>query len=350
MKTNTTLFAILLVTILSGCGGGGGGSSQSQESNPAVYTVSTLSLNGYTLNQPAGITVDANGDLYVADAGANLILKIALAVNNTANVNTVLGGGGTDYSFCLSSALDAPSGVVLDSDNHLYVTETNKALVRYADCTVAPGSSAQYGSPDASLTLSSPGGLAIHGSRLYVADTGNHIIRRITDNGAHSGTTTTFAGTSNGYVNGSSGIAAFSQPTGVAVTSTGKVFVADTNNCAIRMIASGRVSTFAGSLPNATCGSVDGTQTNARFDHPTGLAVDKNDNLYVADTTNNMIRRITPQGVVTTIAGSGSAGTGDGVGTSATFNAPTSLVVGPSGHIFVVDAGSSTIRKITVTH
>ncbi len=359
MKTFKTLSAILLTATLLACGGGGGGgaSNPSNNSTTTSYVVSTLVLSPQLTAPSAisGISIDSQGNLYVADSGANLVRKITNVNNSPLNVSTVLGGGNTSYSSCLNSLLDSPYGIVIDSSSHIYVTESNKTVVRYADCTASTTFSQEYGSLTAGLTLLNPRGVALYGSTLYVSDAGNYKIRAITDNGAHSGVTATLAGTSNGYVNGAAGTSAFSVPTGIAVASSGIVFVADTNNCAIRMISSGQVSTFAGSGPNnlgtgpVACGSADGTGTAALFDHPTGLAIDASDNLYVADSVNNRIRRITPQGVVTTIAGSGGSGSTDGAGSSATFNTPTGITIDSSGAVFVVDSGSNKIRKITVT-
>lgn len=339
---------------LLGCGSSGGGSvsNSPQGSSTTSYVVSTVNLgNPNPLNAPVGIALDGLGDLYVTDAGANLVRKIT-NVSSSPIVSTILGGGGTDYSFCLNSRLDSPNGIAVDSTNKIFVAEVNKALIRYADCTINPSVSAQYGSAGAGLTLVSPRGVALRGSNLYVADTGSNLIRVIANNGGTSGTTSTLAGTSSGYVNGATGVAAFSGPTGVAVTSSGNIFVADTNNCAIRLISSGQVSTFAGAQPSAggagICGSSDGTTTAALFDHPTGIAVDGNNNLYVADTANNKIRRISADGVVTTIAGSGALGSADGNASIATFSGPTGIVVATSGTIFVVDSGNSKLRKITV--
>jgi sugar lactone lactonase YvrE len=358
MKTIKPFLVILLTALVSACGGGGGADAsgnQSPSSDSSRYVVSTLSLNN-PLTSPSGVSLDMQGNLYISDTGANLIRKISNVNNSTVtSFLGIAGGGGTDYSSCNNSNLYSPYGIVVDSSGHLYVAERGKPLIRYSVCTSSSSTSAEYGTDAVGLTLSSPSGIALFGSNLYVADTGNHKIRLITNNGAGSGSTATLAGTSNGYVNAISASAAFSQPTGVAVDSSRNVFVTDTNNCAIRMISTaGVVSTFAGSGPNnsgtgpSSCGSSDGTTTSARFNYPTGIAIDGSNNLYVADTVNNQIRRITPQGVVTTIAGSGISGSSDGIGSSATFNVPTGIVVDASGNIFVVDSGSRNIRKISV--
>lgn len=347
MKKFFSLSSLLISAALLGCGSGGGStfSSSQQNVSATAYVVSTVVLDT-SLNAPSGIAVDGLGDLYVTDTGANLVRKVTNINNTTAHVSTILGGGGTDYSFCLNSRLDAPYGIALDNTNNIFVAEVNKTLIRYADCSTNPSVSAQYGSIAAGMALSSPRGVALLGTNLYVSDTGNHLIRVIANQGGSNGTTTTVAGTSNGYVNGATGVAAFSGPTGIAVTSSGNIYVADTNNCAIRLISSGQVSTFAGARTGA-CGSSDGTTTAALFDHPTGIALDASNNLYVADTLNNKIRRISADGVVTTIAGSGNRGSADGNASSATFYGPTGVTVDASGNIFVVDSGNNKIRKIT---
>lgn len=359
MKTIKTFFVILLTTALAGCGGDGGGGGGDPRvnsgggSNGPIYTVSTLTLDQALSSTPSGLTIDTNGNLYVADTGSNRIKKIQNLSNSTVNVSSVLGGGFTDYNTCSGSLLNSPYGVAVDSAGMLYVAESNKTAVRYADCRVSPGVSAEYGTIGGSQALANPSGIALSGSFLYVADTDNKLIRKITSNGVHSGVSSTLAGIgTNGYVNGDAlTVAVFSSPTGIAVSSSGDVFVTDTANCAVRKISAGQVSTLAGAGPGLTsCGSTDGTATAARFDHPTGIALDPNSgDLYVADTVSNKIRRITQQGVVTTIAGSGVSGSADGTGTSATFNTPTGIAVDSNGHVFVAEYASGKIRKITVT-
>lgn len=353
MKHFFRISSLLISTALLGCGGGGGGGEEAQgDAESASYAVSTLNLD-QVLTNPSGIVLDGQGSLYVADTGADVVQKISNIASTSSTVTRILGVSGrtgTDYSSCTNSNLYAPYGIAIDSSGHLYVAERDKTMVRYADCTPSANFSAEYGSTGVGLLNAS--GIALQGSDLYVADSGNHLIRLISSNGGASGTTSTLAGTSNGYVNGASNISAFSMPTGVAVSSSGSVFVADTNNCAIRKITSGLVSTFAGAGPNnagtgpVSCGSSDGVGTDARFNFPTGIAIDSSNNLYVADTANNKIRRITPEGVVTTIAGSGAIGSADGQGDVATFDTPTGIATDSRGNIYVVDLGSSKIRRI----
>jgi sugar lactone lactonase YvrE len=188
---------------------------------------------------------------------------------------------------------------------------------------------------------------------IYVADTGNHTIRKVTI----AGVVTTFAGTagSAGSLNGTGNAALFNNPQGVAVDSSGNVYVADTGNHTIRKITpAGAVTTLAGT-PGIS-GSTDGTQGSGGvpplFYLPSSVAVDSSGNVYVADTRNYTIRKITAAGVVTTIAGSvGNVGSTDsptGPTTTARFNSPEGVAVDSSGHVYVADTGNHTIRKITL--
>jgi len=192
----------------------------------------------------------------------------------------------------------------------------------------------------------SPLGLALDSSgNLYLADQGNDTIRMIASNAA----VTTLAGLarSSGSTNGTGGNARFYFPVGVATDTSGNVYVADTDNHTIRKIAPGGVvSTLAGlaGFPGYT----DGVGNGARFNYPDGVTVDAAGNVYVADTSNELIRKITPGGVVTTVAGTVfTSGTNDGTGAAALFNGPKGLALDSSTNLYVADTGNDTIRKIT---
>jgi sugar lactone lactonase YvrE len=176
---------------------------------------------------------------------------------------------------------------------------------------------------------------------IYVADANLNVIRKIS-----KGVVTTLAGNvEKGAKNGQDTAARFQYPTGVVADRAGNVYVADFVNNMIRKITpSGLVSTFAG---NVNSGSDDGLGTDARFTLPYSLAIDANDFIYVADTYNNRIRRITPDGMVTTFAGSGAPGRTDGVGKAATFRVPYSIAIDKDGDMYVADQGNNCIRKIT---
>jgi len=185
---------------------------------------------------------------------------------------------------------------------------------------------------------------------VYVADTNNYTIRKITS----AGVVTTLAGTAGvfGYADGTGSAAQFTYPYSVAVDSTGSnVYVADLSNQSIRkiVVSTGAVTTLAGS-PNNGCGYADGTGTAASFCNPEGVAVDSSGNVYVSDTGYSIIRKITSAGVVTTVAGTpGVYGSADGTKASAQFNNPWGIAVDKTKNLYVSDYNNSTIRKITAT-
>jgi sugar lactone lactonase YvrE len=150
---------------------------------------------------------------------------------------------------------------------------------------------------------------------------------------------------STGSANGTGTAASFNRPISVAVDSSGNVYVADSYNHSIRKITSGGVvTTLAGS---GSIGSTNGTGTAASFNYPLGVAVDSSGYLYVADTDNHLIRKITPAGVVTTLAGSGSSGNANGSSTAASFNNPSGVDLDSSGNVYVGDRDNHLIRKIS---
>lgn len=179
-------------------------------------------------------------------------------------------------------------------------------------------------------------------NNIIVVDRSNHKIRKITADG----TVTTIAGTGAiGTLDGSALTATFRYPDGAVTDSQGNIFISDQSNHKIRKLATdGMVSTFAGS---GVAGFLDGTGTTAKFYYPAGMAIDANDNLYVADYSNHRIRKITPSGVVTTYAGLATVGAIDGNVSVAQFNGPTGVGVDALGNVFVADYNNHKIRKIT---
>lgn len=286
-------------------------------------------------NLPSGIGADAVGNIYVSDFGSGAIRKISPA----ANVNTI-------------ANTNSPSGLALDNQGNIYVTDfyINKILkiTPTGVSSVFAGSGA-IGSTDGTgnaASFNAPGGIAIDVSgNIYVADQQNNSIRMISS----AGVVKTIAGTgAAGANNATTGLAAtFNNPDGLAIDKQGNIYVADTKNNMIRKIATdGSVTTFAGSGAN---GKSDGLKTAASFNYPTGLAIDALGNLFVADYKNHAIRKITPDGQVTTVAGDGSAGSANGIGAAATFNYPIGLAFDSSGNLFITDFGNYLVRKINLT-
>jgi sugar lactone lactonase YvrE len=198
----------------------------------------------------------------------------------------------------------------------------------------------------AEARFKAPAGLAVDGAgNVYVADTDNHIVRKISP----AGVVTTLAGAPGavGAADGAGAAARFSSPGGVAVDNSGNVYVADTSNHVIRKIApTGVVSTFAGSA--GVEGSDDGNRATARFYFPGGVAVDSTGNVFVADTYNSTVRKITSKGVVSTLAGkAGNVGSADGSGASAGFAHPVGIAIDNAGNVLVVDGNNHAVRKIT---
>ncbi|MCL2726552.1 MAG: NHL repeat-containing protein [Polyangiaceae bacterium] len=220
---------------------------------------------------------------------------------------------------------------------------------QYVVTTLAgTGDAGSADGPGDTATFNHPWGIAIGpDSSLYVGDNFNQRIRKV----AINGTVSTYAGTgSGGYADNNCANATFGNPEGIAADKAGNVYVADASNHVIRKIMSTsttcQVSTLAGK--GGTAGSADGVGTEASFNFPRGLTVDTSGNVYVADRVNNKIRKVTPAGVVTTVAGSGIAGHTDGAAMSATFNQPAGIAVdATAGALYVAENNNNDIRKIT---
>ena len=217
-------------------------------------------------------------------------------------------------------------------------------LTPYAITTLA--GQCPYGSADGPGSVArfrDPGGVAVDGAGIiYVADANNNTIRMISP----TGVVMTLAGSAGqaGSADGTGNAARFNGPEGVAVDGAGNVYVADTNNQLIRKISpAGVVTTLAGS-PGQN-GTADGTGSAARFYLPYAVAVDGGGNIYVADYGNNTIRKISPAGVVTTLAGSaGQSGSVDGTGSSALFNGPNGVAVDSGGNVYVADTHGCPVK------
>ncbi|MDB5765822.1 MAG: hypothetical protein JWQ61_636 [Collimonas fungivorans] len=268
-----------------------------------------------------------------------------------ANVTTLAGSGnpGRADAIGVAASFFNVNGVAADASGNVYVGDTGNNLIRViapsgAVTTLAgSGTAGSVNGTGAAASFNGPSGIAVDVSgNVYVADTTNNLIRKVTPGGV----VTTLAGSgATGSMNGAGSAASFSLPTGVAVNAAGNVYVADGGNNLIRMITpAGMVTTVAGNL---TRGSADGAGAAASFSVPAGVALDASGNLYVADRMGSLIRKVTSAGLVTTLAGNGSFDSKDGVGSAASFSQPNSVAVDTQGNVYVADTGNRLIRMIT---
>ena len=286
---------------------------------------------------PFGVAVDSSGNVYVADTENSRIREIT----PTGVVSTLAGSTeGFADGTGTAAQFNSPYDVAVDSSGNVYVADTENSRIR----KITPAGVVSTLAGDGSTAqFNNPLGVAVDSSgNVYVADTSNHCIRKITPGGMVS----TFAGTgTSGHADGTGTTAQFKNPLGVAVDSRDNVYVADYSNNRIRKITpGGMVSTLAGS---GTEGYVDDTGSTAQFKSPTGVAVDSSGNVYVTDFSNHRIRKITPAGVVSTFAGTGTRAHADGTANKAQFNYPSGVAMDSRGNVYVADARNNRIRKIT---
>jgi uncharacterized protein (TIGR03437 family) len=333
---------------------------------------------GAQMNFPTGLAIDSSSNLYIADAVNLRVRKIA-----GANISTVAGSGVLSYSgdtrSPLLAQLNAPNAVAIaqpsSTSTVLYIADTGNNVVRSViSPLVGPGPSGQIiltyagngqpgfggdGGAASSAQLNAPQGItaapyAQAGSiqvagTVYIADTGNNRIRAVASNGVIS----TYAGSGTAGFGGDGGAAGSAQlytPTGLAVDSSNNLYIADYNNNRIRRVSNtGVITTVAGNGSQGFSGD-GGPAVNARLNLPQAVAVDAAGNLYIADSGNNRIRLVTPNGIITTVGGTGMPGfSGDGGSPlAANIGNPSGIAVDSSGALYITD-GSSRIRKIYPT-
>lgn len=330
-------------------------------------TIETLATgvpwSGVELNYPFQIGTDTAGDVFVADSNNFMVRK---AVKSSGLVNFFAGNGTPGYlgdgGAATSAELRYVYGVASNgAGTNIYVSDTNNCLIRnvsagnintFAGFVVSGSPRCGYTGDSGSATgaeLSSPYGVAVDSKgAVYVADTANHVVRKVS-----GGTINTIAGLGGllGY-SGDGGPAVNAQlynPYAVAVDPAGNVFIADEGNCRIREInvVTGIITTVAGT---GACGFTgDGLATSTALNAPQGIAVDANDNLFIGDTNNHRVRWVSPNGIMTTIAGTSSAGfNGDGIlATTATLYYPAGTAVDPAGDVLISDQYNGRVRSIS---
>jgi len=310
-----------------------------------------------SLNFPYGVAVDASGNLYIADYYNYRVRRV-----DTNGVITTVAGNGTigfsgDGGPATSASLATPTGVAVDGSGNLYIADYRNSRIRKVDpsgiiTTVAGNGTGGFsgdGGPATSAGLNSPFGVAVDGSgNLYVADTGNYRVRRVAPNGI----ITSVAGNGTQAFSGDGGPATSASlvyATGLAVDGSGNLYIADRDSQRIRRVdTNGVITTVAG---NGTAGSSGdgGPATSASLSYPNGVAVDGGGNLYIADSSNNpRIRRVGANGIITAFAGSGNSYfSGDGwPATSASLANPTAVAVDGSGNLYIADRRNSRIRRV----
>ncbi|PFH04375.1 NHL repeat-containing protein [Collimonas sp. PA-H2] len=308
--------------------------------------------NNVRFNQPTGIAADAGGNLFVSDTGNNTIRKITAAGVATTVAGSAGNAGSTDGA-ALSALLNQPGGIAVDGAGNLYVADTRNNTIRKVSAagivSTLAGSAGQSGQADGlagNARFNQPWGVVLDpAGNLYVADTGNDTVRKVSP----AGLVTTLAGAAGnaGSQDGAGSNAQFNLPQGIAIDSAANLYVADTGNNTIRKLTqAGVVSTPAGTAGNS--GSSDGSGQRASFSQPNGIVVDSSGNIRVADSGNQLIRSVSASGVVSTLAGAaGNAGATDGSGNKARFSLPKGIASDAANNMYIADTGNNLLRKVT---
>ena len=310
------------------------------------------------LTFPSGLTVDSSGNLYIADLRNHRIRR----VNPSGTIITIAGTGERGFSgdggLAVEAQLYNPRGLAVDGSGSLYIADGANHCIRRVDPsgtinTIAGTNQRGFGgdgSPAVEAELNSPVDVAVDRSgNLYIADSGNNRIRRVDP----SGTIITIAGTGQSVLSysgdgGPAVEAKIASPSGLAVDSSGNLYIADTYNHRIRRVdPSGIIITIAGVGASSYSGD-GGPAITARLYRPGDVAVDSSGNLYIADTYNHRIRRVDPSGTISTIAGTGERGFGGdgGPAVEARLNYPSGVAVDDSGNLYIADVGNHRIRRV----
>jgi trimeric autotransporter adhesin len=377
----SSLFVLAVLTTVCGCSSGGNSGSGT------ISTVAGTTKIGYSgdggsaisaeLWAPSGVAVDASGNLYIADIADNVVRKVTASTGMITTVAgdspypEIVGGYSGDGGPAVSAKLNGPVGVALDASGNLYIADAGNGLIRKVAAstgvitTVAgniAGGNVGFsgdGGPAVKAQLNKPFGVAADASgNLYIADSGNNVIRKVS---ASTGIITTVAGngsnagTNPGGFSGDNGPATsaeLSDPEGVALDASGNLYIADATNWRVRKVdaSTGVITTVAGNGIQGSSGD-NGAATSAELNHLMGVSVDASGNLYIADTGNMRVRKVNVStGKISAMAGSGAQGyAGDGgPAGSAKLNNPWSTVVDASGNLYIADYANAVVRKVTL--
>ena len=335
-----------------------------------IYTIAGIGLSGYSgdsnaainaqLTCPYGLVFDKKGNLYIADSNNHRIRK----VDTSGTITTVAGNGtrgyGGDGGLAVNAQLNKPFGITMDNNNNLYIADKNNNCIRKVDTsgtitTVAGTGTNGYagdGGAANSAQLDFPYGVAIDSTgNLYIADNNNHRIRKVNT----SGIINTVAGTGSGGYSGDGGTAVTAQlcnPCNVILDNIGNLYISDYGNHRIRKVdTSGIINTIVGigssADPNIGSGD-DGPATSALLANPSGIAMDSSGNLYIAEFMNNCIRKVDASGIITTIAGNRTKGYSgdDGPATNAQLNYPAGIALDSTGSLYIADYNNHRIRFV----
>jgi sugar lactone lactonase YvrE len=315
------------------------------------YAATLTVVPALQFTAPVGLVYDGSGNLYVSDQTDHVVWKVSPAKQVTLLAGTV-GIPGSADGLGGAAQFRNPGCLVLDPAGNLLVADTGNHTIRRiapdGTVTTLAGAPGLPGAIDAKGTLArfnAPSGLAMDASGgVYIADSQNHTIRFM----AVDGTVSTYAGSAGqpGSTDASGTSAQFDQPNGLALAPNGTLYVADYGNSTIRIISpNALVSTLAGTAGSP--GYLDGTGGAVQFNLPVDIALDGSGLLWVADTHNHAIRTVAADGTVTVVAGSGSSGNADGTGIAALFNLPCGILLAPGGNLLVADTGNHMVRLVT---
>lgn len=307
---------------------------------------------------PHSVVVDPAGNIYIADTDDNRIRKVSITTNKVTTLAGAGGYGFSgDGGPANAAQINTPTSLAIDHAGNVYFVDLFNARIRMVSTsgnitTVAGNGASQYsgdGGAAQNALMHGPSAVAYSSSGVYIADTNNQRVRQI----GLSGSMSTVAGTGTPGFAGDGGPAASAQlsfPGALAVDPSGFLYIADTGNQRVRKVVNGTINTVVGN--GSTGYSGDGSSAvNATLNAPAGLAIDSSGNLYISDYSNNVVRKVTVGGIISTVAGNGSQGySGDGgLATSAQLNGPLGLALDASGNLYIADSGNYVVRVVSAT-